>query len=138
MLEKMCEYKEKSKRKQSVSIICKVFKNIRSGKFNSTSNTIWSYYFKIFITLMSWVVSRMNCTMSWTRDANNGNCWFFIIFFCSFSFSFAYSGFSYILSLPFCIVVQCTCQISYCDRVFTYDVSDASSDTYSRMYNFAI
>lgn len=81
MLEKMCEYKEKSKRKQSVSIICKVFKNIRSGKFNSSSNTIWSYYFKIFITLMSWVVSRMNCTMSWTRDANNGNCWFFIIFF---------------------------------------------------------
>lgn len=86
MLEKMCEYKEKSKRKQSVSIICKVFKNIRSGKFNSTSNTIWSYYFKIFITLMSWVVSRMNCTMSWTRDANNGNCWFFIIFFVRFLF----------------------------------------------------
>lgn len=86
MLEKMCEYKEKSKRKQSVSIICKVFKNIRSGKFNSSSNTIWSYYFKSFITLMSWVVSRMNCTMSWTRDANNGNCWFFIIFFVRFLF----------------------------------------------------
>lgn len=136
MLEKMCEYKEKSKRKQSVSIICKVFKNIRSGKFNSSSNTIWSYYFKIFITLMSWVVSRMNCTMSWTRDANNGNCWFFIIFFL---FVFFFIRLLWLFLHTFSSALHCcTCQISYCDRVFTYDVSNASSNTYSRMYNFAI